>query len=604
MTLRIEDYALIGDTQTAALVGANGSIDWLCLPRFDSPACFAALLGTNENGFWEIAPAGEVRRTTRRYRGPTLVLETEFETADGTARVVDCMPSRTSHPRMVRVVQGVRGAVTMRTRFNPRFDYGRTRPWVRKVDGALAAAAGPEALELRSDVPLQSNDFQHAAEFTVAPGQRVGFVLTYHPSWEAPPPAVDPAAALQQTQAWWQEWSGQSTYRGGWAQEVERSLITLKALTYAPTGGIVAAPTTSLPEFLGGVRNWDYRYCWLRDSALLLDALMAAGYVGAAASWRDWLLRAVAGDPDDLQIMYGLGGERRLDEYELGWLPGYENSRPVRVGNAASGQRQLDVYGEVLDAMFRARKLGMPPAAHAWSVERQIIEWLESHWQEPDDGLWEVRGPRRNFVHSKVMAWVALDRAVRSVEAVGFDAPLERFKQMRTEIHDEVCRKGYDAERNTFTQYYGSKQLDAALLLIPQVGFLPPSDPRVVGTVDAVQRELVRDGFVMRYIPDEHAADGLPPGEGAFLACSFWLVNDLALIGRRREAHALFDRLLALRNDLGLFSEEYDPVHKRLIGNFPQAFTHLALISSALALSGAAPPLDSTSAPKSDHVVV
>ena len=604
MTLRIEDYALIGDTHTAALVGVSGSIDWLCLPRFDSPACFAALLGTSENGFWEIAPAGDVRRTTRRYRGPTLALETEFETADGTVRVVDCMPPRASHARVVRVVEGVRGAVTMRTRFTPRFDYGRTRPWVRKVDGALAAAAGPEALELRSDVPLQGHDFQHTAEFTVAPGQRVGFVLTYHSSWEAPPPAVEPAAALQQTEAWWQEWSDHSTYRGGWADEVQRSLITLKALTYAPTGGIVAAPTTSLPEFLGGVRNWDYRYCWLRDSALLLDALMAAGYVGAAASWRDWLLRAVAGDPDDLQIMYGLGGERRLNEYELDWLPGYENSRPVRVGNAASGQRQLDVYGEVMDAMFRARKLGMPPEAHAWSVERQIIEWLESHWQEPDDGLWEVRGPRRNFVHSKVMAWVAIDRAIRSVEAAGFDAPLERFKHMRTEIHNEVCRKGYDAERNTFTQYYGSKQLDAALLLIPQVGFLPPSDPRVVGTVDAVQRELVRDGFVMRYIPDEHAADGLPPGEGAFLACSFWLVNALALIGRRGEAHALFDRLLSLRNDLGLFSEEYDPVHKRLIGNFPQAFTHLALISSALALSGAGPAPDSASAPKGDHVIV
>ena len=453
-------------------------------------------------------------------------------------------------------------------------------------------------------MPLQGHDFEHSAEFTVAPGQRVGFVLTSHPSWEAPPPAIDPAAALQQTQAWWREWSGQSTYRGGWADEVERSLITLKALTYAPTGGIVAAPTTSLPEFLGGVRNWDYRYCWLRDSALLLDALMAAGYVAEAVRWRDWLLRAVAGDPEDLQIMYGLGGERRLDEYQLDWLSGYENSRPVRVGNAASGQRQLDVYGEVIDAMFRARKLGMPPAAHAWSVQRQVIEWLESHWQEPDDGLWEVRGPRRNFVHSKVMAWVAIDRAIGSIEAAGFDGPLERFRQMRTDIHDEVCRKGYDAERNTFTQYYGSKQLDAALLLIPQVGFLPPSDPRVVGTVEAVQRELVRDGFVMRYIPDEHAADGLPPGEGAFLACSFWLVNDLALIGRRREAHALFDRLLSLRNDLGLFSEEYDPVRKRLIGNFPQAFTHLALISSALALSGTASALDSPSAPKNDHVIV
>ena len=591
MALRIEDYALIGDTHTAALVGANGSIDWLCLPRFDAPACFASLLGTDENGFWDIAPTDEVVETTRRYRGPTLVLETEFRTAHGSARVIDCMPPRRERPRVVRVVEGVRGEVPMRTRFKPRFDYGRTRPWVRKVNDALMAAAGPDALELRSDVPLHGRDFQHTGEFTVAPRERVGFVLSSHPSWEAPPTVVDPVTILAETEGWWQEWSSRSTYRGGWAEEVERSFITLKALTYQPTGGIVAAPTTSLPEFLGGVRNWDYRYCWLRDAALTLDALMDAGYVAEAQSWRDWTLRAVAGDPEGLQIMYGLGGERRLDEYELDWLQGYEGSRPVRVGNAASGQLQLDVYGELADALFRARQLGIASAPHAWSVQRHLIDWLESHWRDPDDGLWEVRGARRNFVHSKVMAWVAADRVVRSVEEMGLDAPLERFKRMRADIHEEVCREGYDAERNTFTQYYGSKQLDAALLLIPQVGFLPPADPRVVGTVEAVQRELVRDGFVMRYIPDEHAADGLPPGEGAFLACSFWLVNDLALIGRRQEAEDLFNRLLSLRNDLGLFSEEYDPVHKRLIGNFPQAFTHLALISSAKAVSTPAPAL-------------
>jgi GH15 family glucan-1,4-alpha-glucosidase len=596
MGLWIEDYGLIGDTHTAALVGANGSIDWLCAPRFDSAACFASLLGTDDNGFWDVAPAGDVSRTTRRYRDATLVLETEFETDAGVVRLVDCMPLRMSHPRVVRVVEGVRGVVPMRTRFKPRFDYGGIRPWVRRHDRTILATAGPEALELRSDVPLQGHDFQHTGEFSVAAGERVGFVLTSLPSWEDPPPPIDPVATVAETQEWWLEWSGRSTYAGGWADEVERSLITLKALTYQPTGGIVAAPTTSLPEFLGGVRNWDYRYCWLRDAALTLDSLMAAGYVQEATDWRDWLLRAVAGDPEELQIMYGLTGERRLDEYELQWLPGYESSSPVRVGNAASGQLQLDVYGEFTDAMFMARQLGAPPSPHAQSVETRIVQWLESHWRDPDSGLWEVRGPRRNFVHSKVMAWVAADRVIRSVEETGIEAPdavVERFRQMRDEIHEEVCRKGFDAERNTFTQYYGSKQLDASLLLIPQVGFLPPSDSRVVGTVDAIQRELVRDGFVMRYIPDEDAADGLPPGEGAFLACSFWLVNDLALIGRRQEAEDLFTRLLSLRNDLGLFSEEYDPVNKRLIGNFPQALTHLALISSAKALSGAA----ETSAP-------
>jgi len=585
MALRIEDYALIGDTHTVALVGTNGSIDWLCLPRFDAPACFASLLGTGENGFWKVAPRDAVVGTRRAYRGPTLVLETEFETAHGAARLLDCMPPRGSHSRIVRVVEGVRGEVPMRMRFVPRFDYGRVKPWVSRADGAVCAVAGPDALELRSDVPVGGDDLQQTAEFTVGPGQRVGFLLTFYPSWEAPPSPIELGPTLAATEAWWRKWSGRSTYRGGWAKEVERSLITLKALTYAPTGGIVAAATTSLPEFLGGVRNWDYRYCWLRDAALTLDALLSAGYVEEAARWRDWALRAVAGDPEDLQIMYGLGGERRLDESELDWLPGYEHSRPVRVGNAASGQRQLDVYGEVVDTMYRARGLGMTPVPAGWSTLCRVVDWVEGHWREPDEGLWEVRGPRRNFVHSKVMAWVAADRMVRSIEESGLDGPLERFKQMRADIHAEVCREGYDATRNTFTQYYGSTQLDAALLLIPQVGFLPPSDPRVVGTVEAVQRELVQEGFVMRYIPDEHAADGLPAGEGAFLACSFWLVNALALIGRRPEAEDLFRRLLSLQNDVGLFSEEYDSAHKRLIGNFPQAFTHLALIASAKALS-------------------
>ena len=585
MALRIEDYALIGDTHTVALVGTNGSIDWLCLPRFDAPACFASLLGTGENGFWEVTPRDAVVGTRRRYRGPTLVLETEFETAHGAARLLDCMPPRGSHSRIVRVVEGVRGKVPMRMRFVPRFDYGRVRPWVSRAGSAVCAVAGPDALELCSDVPVGGDDLQPTAEFTVGPGQRVGFLLTFHPSWEAPPSPIELGPTLAETEAWWEKWSGRSTYRGGWAKEVERSLITLKALTYEPTGGIVAAATTSLPEFLGGVRNWDYRYCWLRDAVFTLDALLSAGYVEEAARWRDWALRAVAGDPENLQIMYGLGGERRLDEYELDWLPGYEQSRPVRVGNAASGQRQLDVYGEVVDTMYRARGLGMTPVPAGWGTLRRVVDWVEAHWREPDEGLWEVRGPRRNFVHSKVMAWVAADRMVRLIEESGLDGPLERFKQMRADIHAEVCRDGYDATRNTFTQYYGSPQLDAALLLIPQVGFLPPSDPRVVGTVEAVQRELMRDGFVMRYIPDEHAADGLPAGEGAFLACSFWLVNALAMIGRRQEAQDLFGRLLSLQNDVGLFSEEYDPEHRRFVGNFPQAFTHLALIASAKALS-------------------
>jgi GH15 family glucan-1,4-alpha-glucosidase len=587
VALRIEDYGLIGDTHTSALVGIDGSIDWLCLPRFDSPSCFAALLGTREHGSWCIAPTADVVATTRRYRPATLVLETEFETSDGVVRVTDCMPERQSHPRVVRVVEGLRGSVRLTARATPRFDYGKTRPWIRGEGTLVRAGAGPEALELRADVPLTVEDRSFSATFDVSEGQRIGFVLTWHPSWEPAPASADAADVVAETDAWWREWTGRSTYRGGWADEVERSLITLKALTYAPTGGIVAAPTTSLPEWLGGVRNWDYRYCWIRDAALTLGAMMAAGYVEEATEWRDWVIRAVAGDPEDLQIMYGVAGERRLEEYELDWLPGYEGSAPVRVGNAASGQLQLDVYGELVDAIFRARQLGMLPDADAFEITADLVRWLAAHWRDPDDGIWEVRGPRRQFVHSKVMAWVAADRLAQIAEGSGLAGPLERLRRLRDEIHDEVCEQGYDAERNTFTQYYGSTQLDASLLLIPQVGFLPASDPRVVGTIEAVQRELVRDGFVVRYIPDEHSADGLPPGEGAFLACSFWLVTDLAMIGRLDEARDLFDRLLALRNDLGLFSEEYDPAHRRLIGNFPQAFTHLTFIASAVALSEA-----------------
>ena len=585
MAVRIEDYGLIGDLHTGVLVGTNGSIDWACFPRFDSNACFAALLGTEHNGFWQIAPEGDVVSVERRYRDGSLVLETDFHTADGVVRITDAMPIRQDHPRIVRVVEGLEGSVPMRMRMRPRFDYGKTKPWLRMQDGMLIATAGPDALELTADVEFREHEFQAEASFTPSVGERLGFVLTHRSSWDASPDPVDAAATMEATDAWWREWSGRSTYSGGWADEVQRSLITLKALIYAPSGGIVAAATTSLPEFVGGVRNWDYRYCWLRDASLTLDALMAAGYVEEATAWRDWVVRAVAGDPEDIQIMYGLGGERRLDEYELPHLKGYEGSAPVRIGNAASGQLQLDVYGEVIDAIYRAQQLGMPPTHHGGELGRRLLAWLEGHWQEPDDGVWEVRGGRKQFVHSKVMVWVAVDRLEKMAETYGTADIVDRLRTLRDKIHEEVCREGYDSERNTFTQYYGSKQLDASLLLIPIVGFLPPDDPRSIGTVEAVQRELVKDGFVMRYIPDAKAADGLPPGEGAFLACSFWLVNDLALIGRRKEAQALFERLLALRNDLGLFSEEYDQPGKQLIGNMPQAFTHLTLIASAIALS-------------------
>ena len=581
----LEAYALIGDTHSAALVCRDGSLDWLCLPRFDSPACFAALLGDGRNGHWQLRPKGSVTRTTRRYRGDTLILETDFETDEGTVRLVDCMPPRQHHPRVIRQVVGLRGAVTMRMDLRIRFDYGSVVPWVRRAGDTLVAIAGPDALEIRADVPLEAADLAHTADFVVGEGERVGFSLTWHPSYRPAPPAVDIGGAIADTEAWWTEWSARSTYEGPWREPVMRSLLTFKALTYEPTGGLVAAPTTSLPERLGGVRNWDYRYCWLRDAALTLEALMAGGYVDEAAAWRDWLLRAVAGDPDDLQIMYGVAGERRLAEYELDWLAGYEGSRPVRVGNAASGQLQLDVYGEVLAAMEVARGLGVEPDPSAWRIQRHIMDWLESNWREPDEGIWEVRGPRRQFTHSKVMAWVAADRAVHAVES-GLDGDATRWRRLGADIHEEVCREGYDAARGTFTQSYGSAALDASLLLIPKVGFLPASDPRVAGTVDAIRRELCRDGLVLRYVPDAHAADGLPPGEGAFLPCSFWLVDDLALLGRHQEAHELFARLLAMRNDVGLLSEECDVASGRLVGNFPQAFSHLALVASARSLPG------------------
>ena len=585
MPLRIEDYALIGDTHTGALVGRDGSIDWLCLPRFDSGACFAALLGTEDHGRWQLSPAEETRRTSRRYRGDTLVLETEFETESGVVRLIDCMPHRHHYADVVRLVEGVSGRVPMRMRLTMRLDYGSIVPWVRRMDGGLLAVGGPDALTLRADVPVRGEQLATVADFEVAAGQRTAFSLTWHPSTDPSPEPLDVARVIEATEKWWAEWASHCTYDGHWPEAVTRSLMTLKALTYEPTGGIVAAATTSLPERVGGVRNWDYRFCWLRDATFTLYSLMVAGYSAEAAAWRDWLLRAVAGDPADLQIMYGAAGGRRLTELELDWLPGYEESRPVRIGNAASRQFQLDVYGEVMDAMHQARRSGLDPDEAAWALQRTLLEFLESAWQEPDEGIWEVRGPRRHFTHSKMMAWVALDRSVKAVERWHLEGPVDRWRALRTEIHEEVCRNGYDPERGTFTQYYGSAELDAALLMMPLVGFLPCEDPRVRGTVDAIQRELCEDGFVRRYSQPDDSVDGLPPGEGAFLPCSFWLADNLALLGRSAEAISLFERLLDIRNDVGLLAEEYDPANRRMIGNFPQAFSHVGLVNTARNLS-------------------
>jgi GH15 family glucan-1,4-alpha-glucosidase len=584
MPSRIEDYALIGDCHTAALVARNGSIDWLCFPRFDSGACFAALLGTEENGCWILRPAAEIRQIRRRYRDDTLVLETEYETADGAVSVIDCMPLRSKEADLVRIVVGKRGQVPMRMRLMLRLDYGSIIPWVRRIENGIRAVAGPDTLMLQSDVSLRNENFRTEAEFTVSTGQRVRFVLTWLPSHDADGGTTDAETLLTQTVQWWRDWSGRCTYKGLYRESVVRSLVTLKALTYAPTGGIVAAPTTSLPERLGGIRNWDYRYCWVRDATFTLYALMLAGFTAEAAAWRDWLLRAVAGKPSQMNIMYGLAGERRLPEIELGWLPGYEGSAPVRIGNAACEQFQLDVYGELMDAMHLARRGGLAPDENAWRVERALTSYLESTWSEPDNGIWEVRGPKRHFTHSKVMAWVAVDRMVKVVENFGLQGPVERWRALRARIHEEVCLHGFDRERNTFVQYYGGTELDASLLMIALVGFLPPDDPRIRGTVEAIERDMVADGFVLRYRTKPHV-DGLPPGEGCFLPCSFWLADNLALLGRREDACLLFERLLSLCNDVGLLAEEYDPATKRHLGNFPQAFSHVALINTALNLS-------------------
>jgi GH15 family glucan-1,4-alpha-glucosidase len=586
MAAPIEDYALIGDTHTAALVSREGSIDWLCLPRFDSPACFAALLGDRSNGRWLLAPAGPVREVRRRYQGDTLVLETEYRTDDGVVRVVDCMPPRQAAPDVARIVEGVSGRVPMRMELTIRFDYGSIVPWVRHIDGALHAIAGPDSVWLRTPIPVRGENLSTLADFTVAEGQRAPFMLTWHPSHRPAPRRIDPVKALGDTEAWWGEWASGIDYPGGWQDAVIRSLLTLKALTYAPTGGIVAAPTTSLPEQLGGVRNWDYRYCWLRDATFTLSALMLAGLADEARAWREWLLRAVAGQPKQMQILYGVAGERRITEQELGWLGGYEGSRPVRIGNAAVAQFQLDVYGEVMDALHLGRHIGLESEPSTWDLQRALLEFLESNWREPDEGIWEIRGPRRHFTHSKVMAWVAVDRAIKAVELTGLEGPADRWRAVRRELHDEVCREGWDSSRDSFVQYYGADHLDASLLQIPLVGFLAASDPRVKGTVAAIQRELMSDGLVHRYPPEgSEKVDGLPPGEGPFLACTFWLADNLALMGRRGEALAIFERLLSLRNDVGLLAEEFDPASGRQLGNFPQAFSHVALVNTANYLS-------------------
>lgn len=581
MPLRIEDYALIGDTHTAALVGNNGSIDWLCLPRFDSQACFAALLGDDENGHWRIAPV-EPATVRRRYRPGTLILETEFTTASGTVTLIDFMPICRENDRsdVVRIVRGDRGSVQMAMDLTMRFAYGSAVPWVRRVPDGQLAIAGPDALHLHAAVPIVGKNFHTTADFTVNAGETVPFTLCWHPSNQLPEALHDASGALDATEEYWTEWLSQCTYRGPWREEVARSLITLKALTYAPTGGIVAAPTTSLPELIGGVRNWDYRYCWLRDATFTLYSLLTSGFKDEARAWRDWLLRAVAGMPSQMQIMYGIAGERLLPEFEIPWLAGYEGSRPVRIGNAAHHQLQLDVFGEITDTLHVARSAGIPGDGDAWNLERELLAFLEEAWREPDEGIWEVRGPRRHFTHSKVMCWVAFDRAIAAVERFGLDGPVERWRAIRQEIHDDVCANGFNRERGSFTQFYGGWGVDAALLMIPLVGFLPITDPRVQGTVAAVAADLKRGPLVARYRSDP-AVDGLPGGEGAFLACSFWFVDCLSMMGRHREAREMFESLLGLANDVGLLSEEYDPVAGRQLGNFPQAFSHVALVNSA-----------------------
>ncbi len=584
--MRIEDYALIGDLQTSALVSRDGSVDWLCLPRFDSAACFAALLGTEQHGRWLLAPAGEVRATSRRYRPGTLILETDFETADGAVRVVDFMPLRAGgEPRLVRIVEGLRGRVPMRSRLQVRLEYGSVLPWERLVPDGIVTQAGPDALHLSTPVELRSEDLTTVADFTVGEGASERFVLSWFPSYSRPAQVEDADSALARTDAWWRDWSGRCTYQGDYRDEVVRSLIVLKALTHEVTGGIVAAPTTSLPEDLGGERNWDYRYTWLRDSVLTLNALLAGGYVDEALAFNEWLFRATAGQPEQAQIMYGLAGERRLEEFELDWPPGYEGSRPVRVGNAAAGQFQLDVYGEVVGVAWAVAVALNRGPERGWRRVRRLMDHLETICRAPDDGIWEARGPRRHYTQSKLMAWLAFDRAIDLTERFALDAPLDRWRRIRTEIRDDILARGFDPGRNTFTQSYGSRALDSSTLMIGMVGLLPPTDDRFTGTIDAVRRELGHDGLISRYSTDE-TDDGLSGTEGQFLACSFWLVDALALNGRQDEARQLFERLLSLGNDLGLFAEEYDVARRRQVGNFPQAFTHLALINAARILSG------------------
>ncbi|WP_427893896.1 glycoside hydrolase family 15 protein [Kribbella sp. GL6] len=587
---RIEDYALIGDLQTAALVSKQGSIDWLCFPRFDSPACFAALLGTEDNGHWRIAPRDADAVSSRHYRGDTLVLETEWSTPTGTVRVIDFMPPRDAAPDVVRIVEGVHGTVEMRSELKLRFDYGHVVPWVRRSDGQIDAIAGPDAVSLRSDVHQYGRDLTTYGDFRVGKGDRAWFVLTWHPSHHPVPRATDAIASLRPTEDFWTDWIGRSTSTTELSEEVTRSILTLKALTYAPSGGIVAAPTTSLPETLGGARNWDYRYCWLRDATMTLSAMLRAGYSDEAEAWRNWLLRAIAGSPQDVQIMYGVTGERRLTEFEAGWLPGFAGSAPVRIGNAAAEQLQIDVFGEVMDVLALAREHQIGAIEEAWQVQRGLMRHLDDVWNQPDEGIWEVRGGRQHFTYSKVMAWVAFDRAARAVERFGLTGPAKEWRARADEIHQAVCAQAYDPDRNTFTQAYGSKALDAAVLLIPQVGFLPADDPRVVGTVDAVQRELTADGFVRRYLT-EHTDDGLSGDEGTFLICSFWLADALAMVGRVGEARDLYEKLVALRNDVGLLAEEYDVSSGRMLGNFPQAFSHLGLVNTAWHLTTAESPL-------------
>jgi GH15 family glucan-1,4-alpha-glucosidase len=584
MPLPIEQYALIGDCHTAALVGSDGSIDWLCVPRFDSGACFAALLGGPEHGRWRIGPSGKITAVQRKYREGTLILETEFETPEGRVRLTDFMPASRTRFDVVRIVEGLSGRVAMSLELIVRFDYGSIVPWVRRCGDVLLMTAGPDTLELAGSIAVEGKGMKSVAEFTVGAGERQWLTLNYRYSHIETLPAVDPFEELEEADKLWHKWSGRSAPQRRWHEPVERSLITLKALQYRPTGGIIAAPTTSLPEKLGGVRNWDYRFCWLRDATFALNALLLAGYIEEATQWREWLLRAAAGSAKDLQILYSITGVRRLDEYEISWLPGYQGAAPVRVGNAASKQCQLDVYGEVMDTLHLARISGLDPEPAAWDLQVALIEFLESHWQSPDEGIWEVRGPRQHFTHSKMMAWVAFDRVIKDAERDGLEAPLERWKRTRDAIHAEVCARGFDAERGAFVQSYESPYLDASLLLLVQVGFLPPEDARVRGTIAAIERELIVEGLVMRYSTDT-GVDALPAGEGAFLPCSFWLADAYALTGRRAEAEALFERLLALRNDVGLLAEEYDPRSRHMLGNFPQALTHMALVNTARLLS-------------------